>query len=785
MQELHAVTKNQLCNLFMKKKIIWPIAIIILTGCLAAGVPYILHLDKRITTRFEGRRWELPARIFARPLELYVGRSLSPDHLVTELEQLHYSREPFPEKPGAYSREKHQFIIYSRSFAFSDGNQPAMRLVAEIADDTITGLYDQTNRTSLSYHRLEPIQYAAIYPAHNEDRVLVRLADVPELLITTLLLVEDESFFTHWGVRPGAILRAALANLKAGRTVQGGSTVTQQLVKNIFLSGERSLLRKVNEAIMALLLEYHYPKEEILEGYLNEIYLGQDGRRAIHGFAMASRFYFGRDLGELNPEQLALLVGIVKGASYYNPRKHPERTTARRNQVLDILGAAEPDRKLDINRLKTTPLGVTREIPSGITPYPSFLELVRRQLLRDYKEEDLRNEGLTVFTTLDPIIQQQAEKSLPRRLTDIERNRGDKAKDTLQGCLVIASADQGEVVALVGDRVTRRAGFNRALDMKRPIGSIVKPAVYLAALSKPESYNLLTTVYDEPIEIAANDQIWRPENYDKTFHGPLPLIEALVNSYNGATVQLGMEIGLTPVIETLRQLGAESTIEPYPSLLLGALEMPPIDVLQMYQTIAAGGYRTPLRSILAVTDQQNKTLQSYPLTVQQGPDPRAVFCLTAALQAVTSRGTAKSLQKSLPPELTVAGKTGTTDQLRDSWFAGFSGNHVAVAWVGRDDNNPTGLTGATGALGVWADTMTGIATSPLKPEPPPGVNYYYADIAGGRIFSGRCGGPKPPLLPFIEGGRLPEVIRCGKQPPMKNLERTIQRGVESILDFLQ
>jgi penicillin-binding protein 1B len=769
----------------MNRTYILPVTIIILIGCLFAGGSYVLQLDKRITSRFEGRRWELPARIFARPLELYAGRSLSGDQLEQELEQLHYSREDFPEKPGAYSRQKHQFVIYSRSFAFSDGHRPALRLAVEITDQKITGLYDATNRDSLSYYRLEPIQFGAIYPAHNEDRMLVQLADVPKLLIDALLLVEDESFFTHLGVRPGAILRAALANLKAGRAVQGGSTLTQQLVKNIFLSSERSLLRKINEAIMALLLEYHYSKEEILEGYLNEVYLGQDGKRAIHGFAMASRFYFGRDLNEIHPEQLALLVGIVKGASYYNPRKHPERATSRRNQVLNILGAAEIGHNLDINRLKTTPLGVTRETPSGITPYPAFLQLVRKQLLQDYKEEDLRSEGLSVFTTLDPFIQQQAQQNIAARLTAIEHHRGNMTKDTLQGCLVVASADQGEVVALVGDRVARRAGFNRVLDMKRPIGSVIKPAVYLAALSQPESYNLLTTLYDEPLEIKTDGQTWRPENYDKTFHGPLPLIEALVNSYNGATVQLGMAIGFKPVIETLRQLGVKSPIKPYPSLFLGALELPPLEVLQMYQTIAAGGYMTPLRSILAVTDQQNLTLQRYPLTVQQGPDARAVFCLTAALQAVASRGTAKLLHQILPPGLTVAGKTGTTDQLRDSWFAGFSGNHVAVAWVGLDDNTPTGLTGATGALGVWAGTMADIGTSPLQPDPPPGILYYYADITGGRIFSGKCRGPKPPLLPFIEGGKLPEVIHCGKQPPLKNLERTIQKGVESILDFLQ
>ncbi|MGW8193858.1 MAG: penicillin-binding protein 1B, partial [Desulforhopalus sp.] len=643
----------------MNKKYTLAIVGIAAIICLLVTVPHVLKLDKRITDRFEGRRWELPARIFARPLELFVGQRLSLGNLEGELLQLHYVKTEYPQKPGEYSTDNNRITLFSRSFSFADGPRPSIRLVMEITDETVAGLYDEATGNPLPMFRLEPVQYGAIYPAHNEDRLLVRLDDVPELLTKTLLAVEDDSFFSHWGIRPLSILRAAVANLKAGRTVQGGSTLTQQLVKNIFLSSERNLKRKVNEAIMALLLEYHYSKEEILEAYLNEVYLGQDGRRAIHGFAMASRFYFGRDLNELEPQQYALLVGLVKGASLYNPRTNPQRAMARRNQVLDIVASALPARGEEISKRKSIPLAVIEEIPSGITPYPACLELVHRQLLQDYKEEDLRSEGLSIFTTLDPVIQQQAEKDLAAKLAEIERNRGAKAVDTLQGCLVIASVDQGEVAAVVGDRAPRRAGFNRALDMKRPIGSVIKPAVYLAALSQPQAYNLLTTLDDAPLKMMIDGKPWQPENYDKTYHGPLPLIDGLVHSYNVATVQLGMDLGLPAVIDTLGKLGVKGKIEPYPSLLLGALEMPPIDVLQMYQTIAADGYMTPLRAILSVTDRQNNTLQRYPLTIQQGADPRAVFCLTAALRAVTERGTARSLQRLLPFGLTVAGKTGT------------------------------------------------------------------------------------------------------------------------------
>ena len=754
------------------------------TVCLFLATSYILKLDRQITSKFEGKRWELPARIYARPLELYVGKTMHVAALKRELILLRYNQQDNPHKPGEYNIKGNEITVYSRSFPFTDFQQPASLVKVTIHNKIITNIVDLDSKEELSMFRLEPVQYASIYPTHNEDRMLIKLADAPALLIKTLLLIEDNTFYSHWGLRPASIIRAALANLRAGKAVQGGSTLTQQLVKNIFLSNERTLLRKANEAIMSLLLEYHYDKDEILEAYLNEVYLGQDGKRAIHGFAMASRFYFGRDLAELEPEQIALLVGIVKGASYYNPRHQPERAKLRRNQVLDILASVNLISQGQIDQLKKKPLAVTGDTPSGITLYPAFLELVRKQLARDYKDEDLRSEGLSVFTTLDPIIQEQTEDSLISELTAIEKRRGKENTLTLQGAMIVASVDQGEVVAVVGNRFPRQSGFNRALEMKRQIGSIIKPAVFLTALSQPASYNLLTTIYDTPIKVPIAGEDWQPENYDHVFHGPLPLMQALIHSYNVATVQLGMDLGLDPVIDMLKHLGIQDTIRPYPSLLLGSVELAPIEVLQMYQTIAAGGYQTPLRAILAVTDQENNTLQRYPLTVQQSVDPGAVFCLSNALQEVAISGTAAALQRLLPEGLTVAGKTGTTNDLRDSWFAGFSGMHVAVAWVGRDDNQSTGLTGATGALGVWANTMAKINTSPLQPQSPDNIKWYYADTSTGKIFNQKCNTDQGTLLPFINDGLLPEVVNCGGSGT-NNLGRAINKGLENIFDLLR
>ena len=775
----------------MKKKYLFLFAAVtfVIALCLLWGS--VSSLNNQIVSRFEGRRWELPARIYGRSLDLYVGRDLQIDQLQRELDLLSYRqvRLKNPENPGEYFRKNHGITIHSRNFSFADGEQLSALITCQFAGGSIVSLTDKQSGGPRSLFRLEPLHIASIYPGDNEDRLLVRIKDTPRLLVQVLLLTEDRKFYHHIGVRPFAICRALLANLKAGKTVQGGSTLTQQLVKNLFLTNKKSLSRKINGAVMALLLEYHYEKNEILETYLNEIYLGQDGKRAIHGFAMASKFYFGRNIDELSPDQTALLVGLAKGASFYDPRKHPARARARRNHILENMGATGMLSPEVARQLQEKPLGVLEHKPSGITRYPAFVKLVRRQLKRDYKDEDLRNEGLSIFTTFDPFVQAEAEKSLRGVLADIERERHID-KETLQGALVICSSEQGEVLAVVGDRFAHQDGFNRVLDMKRPAGSIIKPAVYLNALARPEQYNLLTLLDDSPLLLENNNgETWQPQNYDKQSHGDIPLIQALVHSYNVATVRLGMELGLDNVIETLHRLGISRGISPYPSLLLGAVDLSPVEILQMYQTIAAGGYKTPLRAILAVTDRQNKLLQQYPLTVDQAASPSAIFCLSAALQEVSRSGTAASLQQLLPAGLVVAGKTGTTNNLRDSWFAGFSGSHVAVAWVGRDDNGPTGLTGSSGALRVWADFMSAISTKSLDLKPPEDIDFYFADSVEGSILADNC--QQGQLLPFVRDGVLPPVSSCGisaflpSENTNRHLNQKVKRTIKTFMRIFQ
>jgi len=735
----------------------------ILVSTLAA-VLYGLHLDASVRAKFEGKRWALPARVFARPVELYAGRPLSEEALKQELERLEYRRVKAPKNPGTYARYGGQFIVHTRAFRFWDGAEPERVLHIRIEDGRVVGLDDKASGRDPGLVRLEAVLIASIYPTHNEDRVLIRREDLPPFLVATLLAVEDRGFFDHWGVDPRAIVRAVWRNVQAGDVVEGGSTLTQQLVKNFYLTDERTLARKVNEAFMALLLEFHYGKDEILEAYANEIFLGQDGVRGIHGFGLASRFYFNRSLRELGIAETALLVGLIKGPSYYDPRRFPDRALARRNLIIDTLekqGVIAPAKAAAAKRV---PLGVSDKGGRPAGAYPAYLQLVRRQLERDYREEDLRSEGLRIFTMLDPLVQAVAEEAVRRRIPEIEGARG-FADGTLEAAVIVTSAAQGEVLALVGGRDPSYAGFNRALEAVRPIGSLVKPVIYLTALSDPARYSLVTPILDAPVSLrGADGKLWEPENYDRKTHGQVPLYLALAKSYNLATVNLGLDLGVGGVVATLRALGVQRPIDPVPATLLGSVSLTPMEVGQVYQTLAAGGFRAPLRAILEVADASGRPLNRYPLAVEQAADAVAVYLTTWAMQQVVRQGTAASLGKRLPPGLTVAGKTGTTNGLRDSWFAGFSGDKVAVVWVGRDDNAPAALTGASAALPIWGDIMASVQNRPLSDLRPEGIEDVRVDPGTGLLARAECG--QGLLVPFAATGVPRAMSACGASLPV-------------------
>lgn len=723
--------------------------LLILLALGAAGVLglYAMQLDELVREKFEGKRWALPARVYARPLELYIGRPLTATALVGELKRLKYLETSPANRPGTFARNSERVRFYTHGFRFWDGAERAALLEVTFADGQIAALDTLDQGPPITLARLDPALIASIYPTHNEDRVLLRREQLPDLLVKTLLAVEDRQFYQHFGVDPKGILRAAYKNLKAGRTVEGASTLTQQLVKNFYLNQERTLERKLNEALMALSLDLRYSKDEILTAYANEVYMGQDGRRGIHGFGLASRFYFDRSLSELGVPETALLVAVLKGPSEYNPRRHPDKALGRRNLVIDLMAYHQIIPRETAEQAKTAPLGLREggARPSG--DYPAFIQLVRRQLQRDYREEDLRSEGLKIFTTLDPLVQTAAEQAIRERLPQLEKQRG-LSSDTLEAATVVTSVAQAEVLALVGGRDTGFEGFNRALDAVRSIGSAIKPVIYLTALEDPERFSLVTPVADRPVSLRIGADLWQPKNYDHRVHGEVPLYRALAKSYNLAAVNLGLELGVDQVAATLHRLGAMRQIRAVPAMLLGSVSLTPIEVAQVYQTIAAGGFRAPLRAIREVLDASGRPLARYPLAIEPVARGDAVFMTQWAMRQVVEQGTATWLKQRLPEDLLVAGKTGTTNDLRDSWFAGFSGDKVTVVWVGRDNNQSTRLTGSSGALRVWGDLMASIDNQPLSEIPPEGV-----------IMTEGCGGITIPV-----SADHPEVAACPQRP---------------------
>ncbi|MBC6906685.1 penicillin-binding protein 1B [Saccharophagus sp. K07] len=721
--------------------------LMLLAGAAALAV-YCIHLDKVVRSQFEGKRFALPARVYARPLELFEGKHLALADLRRELDMLGFAKVNQVRAAGEYFVAPDHVILQTRPFEFWDGAQGSHKIRVTFDGGIVESIRDESNGRFFDLFRLEPIAIGGIYTSNREDRQLVRYNQVPRHFIDMLIAIEDKRFYYHHGVDPKALMRAAVSTL-TGRGVQGGSTITQQLVKNFFLTPERTFKRKANEMLMAILLELRYDKHDILETYLNEVYFGQDGTRAIHGIGLASQFYFGRTVDQMKPHHSALLVAMLKGPTYYNPRRNPKRALERRNLVLAETGTQGYITPQEFEQALAQPLDVTRSGSMGLSNYPAFLDLVFRQLRRDYQEDDLRNEGLRIFSTLDPLVQSAAERTLAQQLTQLEQ-RNKLAEGWLEGAAVISVPQTGEVLAVIGGRASGFEGFNRALDAKRPIGSLFKPAIFLTALERPE-YSLATLLDDSPLQWQEPGMktVWEPQNYDKLFHGQVPLWQSLANSYNVSTARLGLELGVKPVLQTAQRLGIEDPLPPYAATFLGAAELPPIQVAQMYQTIAAGGFRVPLRAIREVLTTEGRPLKRYSIEVQQVASPQSVHLLTRALQLAVEEGTAKSMKSILPESLHLAGKTGTTDGLRDSWFAGFSGDYVAVVWVGNDKNQPTGLTGATGALPIWARTMAQLNPAPVRQAEPDGITYVASHrVAGGRV-RGSC--HNAVVLPFVEG----------------------------------
>ncbi len=669
---------------------------------LAAVLLFVgIYLDSVVKERFEGQLFELPTVVYARILNLSPGENITIQELRNELDVLNYRKVSQPRYPGEYSSSSTRVELIRRPFEFADGPEPDRHIMLHFSDSGLQRIQSLESRGDLGYLRLEPKMLGMLEKDRDEQRLFLRRDQFPEILVDALLATEDRDFYQHDGVSPLAIARALVANIKAGRTVQGGSTLTQQLAKNLFLTRDKTLWRKVREAYIALILDYRYSKDRILEAYLNEVYLGQSGGEAIHGFGLASRYYFGQPIQELRIDQLAMLVGMVKGPSYYNPIRYPERTKERRDLVLRLLMQQNMLTSEQYEQAVSRPLD-TQSKPRIASRQPAYFQQLSIELKEKVGERFKAETGLRVFTSLDPVSQSKMEQAIAKKIPELAKRGGKE----LEAAAVAVDRHSGEIRAMVGGKRVGYEGFNRALNASRPIGSLVKPAIYLTALEQPDKYNLGTTLHDTPLSLkSSKGNVWTPRNYDRIYRGDVPLYIALAKSLNVPTVRLGMALGIPEVSNTLERLGVnKDEIRPVPSMFLGSFSLTPFEVAQMYQTLTNSGKRAKLTALRSVMDMEGNVLyQSLPRS-SRAVDEQAAWLTTYAMKQGVAQGTGRFLQSQFG-WAALAGKTGTSNDNRDSWFVGVDGREVTTIWLGRDDNKPVNLTGSSGALRVYAEYL--------------------------------------------------------------------------------
>ncbi|MGE8286797.1 MAG: penicillin-binding protein 1B [Stenotrophomonas sp.] len=737
-------------------------------------VPYTIYLNNQVTQRFGELRWQIPTRVYARPLVLSPGVAMNAATLKTELAASGYRDDGTGSSPGTYRVQGGSFRISSRGYIDVDGRIAPRQVEVVVSGGQVASLRDAADRKGLKAARLDPARIATLYGQKQEERRLVRISETPELLVTGLQAVEDKDFAHHHGIDISGIVRAVWVAVRSGgETRQGASTLTQQLARSglLGIGKEQTLTRKFNEVLYALIMEARYDKATILEAYLNQVYLGQRGKQAIHGVASGAEFWFGRDLNSLTTEQVALLIGLVKGPSYYDPRRNPDNALDRRNFVLGKLHENKLIDDAEYQRALKAPLGVSKT--PGIAAanrFPAYIDLVRRQLGNDYPESVLQGAGLNVFTGMSPSAQAYAEGAVQHTIKALENKR----RPELQTGLVLTDVHNGDVLAVVGSRDVSEPGFNRAIEAQRPVGSLLKPFVYLLALAQPDRFSLATWVEDTPVTVnLSRGRNWTPGNADNRSHGTVRLIDALARSYNQATVRVGMQVGperLTHLINVLAGLKAEAN----PAVILGSTDQSPYGMTQLYQFLASGGEIQPLHAVRGVVDAQGKLLKRYdksPAPAQEG-DSIAANLISVGLQQVVASGTAARLNAEGLSHLQAAGKTGTSNDGRDSWYAGYTGDHLAVIWMGNDQNEQTGLFGASGAMRVWSGIFRNLPSKPLRVNNK-GLDWQYVDANGNNATDEGCPGAR--RFPFVVGF-APAYAPCS--PPAEAVPDAGEGGSE-------
>ena len=707
----------------------------------------------RALSKFERVEARRSTVLYAAPPVLSPGVSVGALDLAGILGRLGYRETRSAAGPGQFSRSDGTWDI-----AVGSGNGGAGRVSLTVSGGRITRL--RQNGTDVQSVALPPELLASAGASMGENIRPVRLADVPPVLRTAVLAIEDERFYEHGGLDPRGVLRAVWANVRKGRVVEGGSTITQQLVKSRLLTPERTFSRKLNEAFLSTALEWRYSKDQILEAYLNEIYLGQAGGAAVRGVGAASRAYFGKEVHQLTLPEAALLAGMIRGPNSYSPNTNPDRARDRRDVVLTRLRDLGKISEADYRRARREPVKARTAPGSGLTA-PYFVDYVRAELERSTEVDLADQHGVRVYTTLDPVLQRIAEAAVVKGMDRLEtarpRLRRQNPEERLQAALIVLDPATGQVRAMVGGRDYRVSQFNRAVLARRQPGSAFKPFVFLAALTPRQEgprFTAASMIEDAPITVMVDGKPWSPKNYDDRYQGPVTVRRALEGSLNTATVRLAQAVGLDTVVQTARSLGVEGDLKPVPALALGVFETTPLDLARAYVPLANGGLAPSGGAVETVSDDGGRAIWSASRETRPVIGAPEAFLMTSLLEGVVNSGTGASA-RALGVPGAVAGKTGTTNDGRDAWFVGYSSNLLALVWVGFDDGTPAGLSGAEGALPIWSEFMRqalDVYPGSAFPEPP-GISYVKIDATNGRKATAYC--------PVV----VTEVFLNGTEPP--------------------
>lgn len=715
-------------------------------------VPLYFSARKNIDSHLKSQKWALPATIYADAPILYEGMSLKQSWLADYLQRLLYQKtEVALVKVGQYSIAKDAITYCRHTISFDDTAPAPVKVVFKGAE--IARIENASTKEELPAVELEPVAISNLFGQEWEKRTLVHFDDLPKHLVQAVIAIEDRRFYEHDGVDLKAILRAILNDIFHGKQLQGGSTITQQLVKNFYLTPERSISRKLNEAMMALMLERKLTKKEILEMYLNEIYMGQRGGLSINGVGEASRLFFRKDVDHISVPEAALLAGMIQAPNAYNPYRNPKEARSRRDTVLLAMKNVGNISDLEYRTYSAMPI-VVYPFDSRINLAPYFGDVVKAQLLEKYNEEKIYRENLHIFTTLDLEMQGVAEEALSKGLDQIDKLRFKRSKQKVQGCLIAIEPQTGYIRAFVGGRSYSRSQFDRISQAVRQPGSVFKPVVYAAALEQYFSknsriYTPATLVDDDPWTLQYSNQTWEPKNYDGEYHGIVTLRNALAQSMNVATAKLAMDVGLNQITDLGKALGFVG-LKPYPSISLGTFEVSPWQVATAYTVFANGGVKTELRTVKKVMDSSGKMLERSQIEVKRILHPQTAYIITDMLETVLNSGTGAPARR-MGFTRTAAGKTGTTDEYRDAWFVGYTPNLLCVVWTGYDDNTPIRMTGAQAALPIWVDFMKKATAREPKAEftSPRGVVIRMIDPTTGQLATDKC----PEAIPekFVEG----------------------------------